>query len=338
MCKVMTMVGLAKDKRELAWRFAEVAVKEMSWQDRDGFGYAAIDGVGTIFAEKWINNGDAFKVRDLRSEKDLSILDKLKDVFYQAGGKVPYASFGEALPAEACAILLHSRMATCPVTIENTHPFIFEDGKTALIHNGVISNTKELENITSTCDSECILNSYVLNGADLEPEYIQQVAEDLEGSYACGVLGSVKGVPYLDMFRNQRNPLYMAKIKELNCMVFCTTSTIIENVAKALGMTIEYGYHMKENWLIRFNAVTGDVMATVPFKTETKATGSHGGGSGGGPNVTHFPSRGGASHSGQTANALADAYRASQSEDLVSDEDITEEHIKKYLEEYPRAH
>jgi len=140
-----------------------------------------------------------------------------------------------------------------------------------LIHNGGISNhdAKHLKKITSTCDSEVILNSYVEREVSKDTNNMQKVADDIRGGYACGVLTKDKdGNPILDLFRNG-NSLGAIYVKELDAVVVCTSPTMVREALKTLKWTGGSTINMKDDTFVRMDARTGRFLGSVKFKSNT---------------------------------------------------------------------
>jgi hypothetical protein len=261
MCKVMMMAGIKANKTRQAWEFLQASVKHMSKTDNDGLGYVASSN-GELFGERWLKNTDAFKRREQFDNVDQRMISLLGDAL---SIKKTYNSFGNRnLGLHVNAIMLHTRMATCSVNIENTHPFVVNE--TALIHNGVINNVKDLKQYQSTCDSECIVNEYIDGDVISTPNAINDVVSKLKGYYAVGILSkTIDGVPYLDVFKCDRANLVVGYVKELDTYVFCTLADILKKTAKDAKMTVTNIHHVNPGYLIRINAITGQRMEIVDF-------------------------------------------------------------------------
>lgn len=261
MCKNMMIAGLKTEVAEKdLWKFLVAAVPFMSANDKDGMGYAAI-GKDGLFGERWLNPKDAFNYRTQFSKRDAEIEKEFQGAL---DGTKRYNKFGKV--SDAFAVIFHSRMATCGVNLENTHPFVSSDGSTALIHNGVV-NSQEVSNLSSTCDSELILNSYMGADVRINPNNIQTIGNQISGSYACGVLTKdSSGKDVLDIFRNDTNMLYAAYVKELDAIVYCTTSEIIRNTCKKLKWKHGSIFKVTAEKLIRIDAKTGKFMSQHEFE------------------------------------------------------------------------
>ncbi len=243
----------------------------MSEHDNDGLGFSAMTAKG-LYGERWLNPKEAFKYRKPWSRQDQAIKENFAGLLE---GDVRYNGFVETKGANLSpvqAILVHARWATCEKNITNVHPF-YRDG-TALIHNGVISNVKQLKQIYSTCDSECILNSYVDHGVNKDPDNIKLVGKDLAGSYACGVLTRNKdGLAVMDVFRGTPM-LYAAHIKELDALVFCTRADMVNKACNELKWEHSNFFTVKDDNMIRMNAATGEMMSFHKFTSKSYDYGS----------------------------------------------------------------
>lgn len=262
MCKNLMIAGLDPKKNDLAWKFIFAATPHISAYDKDGVGVAT-QGKDGIHVERWLNPKDAFtpSSRKPRTKRDVKIAGIFENVF---DNRQSYNSQGK--PNDFYAILLHTRMATCDIKIENTHPFLSDDGRTALIHNGVVRSS-EVKNESSTCDSELILRSYARHYTSENPTTIDKVAKDISGSYACGVLTYTKeGKPVMDIFRNDTSTLVAVHVKELDALVYCTNADIITATCKHLKWTMGTVFRFNSNKLVRLDSVTGLPITDVSFK------------------------------------------------------------------------
>lgn len=262
MCKIMVMPGIKPENVKDTWEFVEEMSKLMSIGNSHGLGYAAINDFGELFGERWFNNDDAFDVRNPITDKDKSLLEKFKGFIKK---DYVYNTFGPMEDKGLKAITLHARFSTNTRTMENTHPFVRND--TSLIHNGVIRNHDKLKKLTSTCDSEVILNSYVDHNVMNDISTIQKVVDELQGYYACGVFSKTdEGRVILDVFKDSSAHLSAAWIAEFDTLVISTDLEDIKKACRTLNLTISSDYKVSNNTLIRLDALTGEVIQTYEFK------------------------------------------------------------------------
>lgn len=275
MCKIAVIPGLSDESTVLAWNFVKKLAKEMSsYQDDDGFGYAAIDGEGKLFGERWFNPKEVFSNREEKALIAESVIKKYKG--FVKGALPVYNRFGDVHERSLRAIMLHARNATTAKVFSNTHPFVI-DG-TALIHNGVISNYDALKSKKgySTCDSEVILTEYLDKKVADDSKAIQNVASRLDGYYACGVLSKNKdGVMLVDVFKEKTARLKGYFIKELNTMVFATPGHSDEygpvpSVCRDMGLTLVDQFELESEKLVRIDAMTGEVLDYIGFDSTFK--------------------------------------------------------------------
>ena len=280
MCKNLMVVGVKADKQEELHSFMVAMAPILTMRDDDGFGYAVITEAG-IGGERWLHTKDAFNFRSVWTKRE----NELKEKFQGAlEGDPTFNIFNpQAFESPILSLIMHARMATCEVSLKNTHPFV-RDG-IALIHNGVISNSKELKQATSTCDSECILNSYADNKVNLNPDKITEVGNVLRGSYTCGVLSKdAEGKPIVDIFRSSPM-LYATYIQELAALVFCTDDDMIKTACKELGWKCGPFLKLKDDVMVRLDATTGEFISKHSFKSNVySGSGGYGGYGGGGRN------------------------------------------------------
>jgi hypothetical protein len=258
----MMVVGVkAHKQKELDKLMLEMA-PIMSGHDKDGLGYMALTSKG-MYGERWFNPAHAFQNRG----ECANIEEKIKETFEGdlegSQGYVPFKQNNEAASEPKQAVIMHTRWATCEKSMRNVHPF-YRDG-VALIHNGVISNVRELTQITSTCDSEGILNSYVDNDVSNNPDNISKVGQFLRGSYTCGVLTrNADGVGVLDLFRSSPN-LSACFIRELDALVFVTAEHMLITACRNLGWKHGAFMSLKDDKMVRINAATGGRISSHKF-------------------------------------------------------------------------
>jgi len=205
-----------------ASKLVKVSSELLGSTQKDGFGYALKASEG-VFVERYVNPSNCSGMGTLKASRDVlpvALQTQLQyGVDYDQQGNVPSKT-----PLNGCFIA-HGRTATCGKSIDNTHPFNgFNDGNQwTIAHNGVVDWNGEALPLTTTCDSEHILNCFLyLNG--------EQSFKDGLSGYA-----AVVGInPQGEMFalRDDRAPLYVCYIKELNQYICCTDSTHCTELSK----------------------------------------------------------------------------------------------------------
>ena len=138
----------------------------------------------------------------------------------------------------------HTRWATHgSPTKENAHPHISDNGKFALVHNGIIENAEELKksfldgkvDLVSQTDTEIVVQLMGLfyNGDVISA--ISETCKGLTGSFAFGIL--CQDTPDTLYAVGQSSPLLIVK-SETGCFIasdFC-----------AVGEEAEAVYHMRK--------------------------------------------------------------------------------------------
>ena len=256
MCKVMVMFGIQNGLKAKQFMFASKA--DMTKSDNHGLGYAAIDGEGNMFSERFFDVSKAFL-------KPLTELAKYQGVIKESVPTVldatEYSSTGNINFENVKSIIYHTRWATCARTFQNVHPFIIDD--TALIHNGVINNSHKLTNVISTCDSETILNEYLKNDVANDSSKIQQTTDALEGYWGVATLGKQSdGRRILDVFKYNA-PLFIAQVEEIGGFVICTSEDIIKNTCEKLKWKKPLCFPLFDNKLLRVDAITGEPISVT---------------------------------------------------------------------------
>lgn len=265
MCKNLMLIGIKKTER--LHEFLKVASKYMSKTDDHGFGYHAITSEGKTFTERWFDPKGAFD-GDPYTAGDKIVFEKMKGSTFVPSAKV-YGVTGDVDFSKVTTIMCHARFATTEKTFQNVHPFIIDN--TALIHNGVIQNAKQLTMKISTCDSEAILNEYLTHNVRDDINNIQKVANVLNGWYACGVMSKKGDLNYIDIFKDVSTPLWATYIDELGCIAICTKHEILYSTLSELHMNEDnHSFALVGTKLTRFNSITGEQVESTSFKIEEK--------------------------------------------------------------------
>jgi hypothetical protein len=206
----------------------------------DGFGYVALSETGP-FSERWTDPDDAFKVPSRETELERAIFGP-----DMASPQKTYDLRGEKT-SKFETFMAHGRLATCPVTIDNTHPFAA--GDIWLVHNGMISDgtQRKYPAVDGTCDSESILKAYMKLEVAKKFENIQELFDEMTGSFACGVLAKDANEQWImDVFLNDSPTLWGGVNKR--GPVYCTNPEALHRITKCPKL-----YKVKGNTAIRFD-------------------------------------------------------------------------------------
>lgn len=143
---------------------------------------------------------------------------------------------------------------------DNNHPFVSEDRRIGVIHNGKIHEASFLEYKYETqtdCDSEIILRMYEnsLNEPSLKienvPSYMQERLHGISELWSVlnqGSCASMIGELHVDgsrtvmLFRNEKRPLWIADLREtLGQIFFCSETEIWHTAIASCGHLKEIG-------------------------------------------------------------------------------------------------
>lgn len=265
MCKLLIVPKVNSSKQ--VTKFLKASIPFMTARDKDGVGYAAVGLSGEVFGERWLDPKHSFKGQ---AHKTVDIAERIafkgmEQVLESKGlDDLNYTKFG-TVSDRFTSIMLHSRMATSAKGMVNTHPFV--DGDTVLIHNGVLTEWNiEDSPVQSSCDSEALLNAYTRNSVDLNPEALTEAVADLAGYYAAGVYSvDSQARVILDVIKDDAASLFAVYVPMLESAVFCTSPQIIKDTCRLLKWKVGAIRKIKDCSLIRFDAISGDVILTSEF-------------------------------------------------------------------------
>ena len=254
MCKVACVANVNEKNREGVWTFLTLLGQLISYGNNDGLGYAAVDGQGKLFGEKWLVNETAFS-GDLTTIKNVT----------KANVHKIYDSFGPVNRDDARAIILHTRAATCDRKIENTHPFVNDkqNPTIAILHNGIISNHMRFLKKYSTCDSEVFahLEDRYKIGTDLAN--INKFIKQVQGWYTVlSLTVRPDGVPVMDAFTDT-GLLCSYFVKELGTRIWSSQLRDVAEVARALQLTVTDPQQLKRGKAMRVSVASGDVLSVL---------------------------------------------------------------------------
>jgi len=224
MCKLIAMSSLSCKTLKHASRLIKLSSDLLGSTQRDGFGYALKTSDG-VFIERYLNPAACNGMGTLKASRDLLPATLQTQLVYG----VDYDQHGN-LPSKTPlngSYIAHGRTATCGKNIANTHPFTgYNDGEQwTIAHNGVVDWNGATYPLQTTCDSEHLLNCFLYaNG---------------EQSFKDGISGylAIVGInPQGEMFalRDERAPLYVQYVKELNLYILCTDQTHCNEVSKTV--------------------------------------------------------------------------------------------------------
>jgi predicted glutamine amidotransferase len=172
-----------------------------------------------------IRGTDASGIATINSEEDSINVFKAPIKSSELVKTKGYNNFIKLQIPKANVVLLHARAATTGSKEDNknNHPIHRKELNSVLIHNGVITNNltiREKLNLKTDgeVDSEIIL--------DIFEKYknMNKLYTLLDGSYTFALYQN-KTLHFI----KHRNPLIFAYIKELDCIIFASTQSIIDD-------------------------------------------------------------------------------------------------------------
>jgi len=267
MCRLLFIIGASETKNIRPFMYH--AKEEMSKGNNDGLGYTAIKNDGDIFTERWLKNDDMFNTTTFIDDE---MLNRFSNFIEE---EKEYTLQGQPEWDKVTSVMMHTRYATCSKGMNNVHPFVSDDGKVAVVHNGVIRNHDKFEKLNSTCDSEVLLTEYMRRNIDYNFFGIQDLVNDLEGYWAIGTTAvDQEGVRFIDIHRdNASATLYMTFVEQLGGYVLATREEIITYAIDKMGWEHNNRiFKVKAHSAVRFNAIDGEVMQQFSWEKKKPAT------------------------------------------------------------------
>lgn len=267
MCKILCIPKVKDvEKAKLFTRqLASIYVKNQT----HGSGVAFVSN-GNINVEKWLNVDETFST--LLSSKELQSLQAMYDPYVNI--LTEYETHGESFASSQSidSILFHARVATSPKVIENTHPFTLFDNenkvRTALIHNGVVDE-KRLQLITSSCDSEGILNEYDKLQVQNNIKNIAEMAKNVVGSYAVGILSKSNEGIVMDVIKNEHARLKAMHVKEISdSLIFATDRDDVIETCSKISFAKPPVFDVLDNVILRHSVGTGALIDVEHFENQ----------------------------------------------------------------------
>lgn len=207
MCRVVMFTNFKKVKNNKA--VVEYLGNELLKYEKDGFGYA-IQGINGVYGEKFIGKTNEFETLWF-NKTNQAFMPQEKFLINRKN-----QAFGKQSKANGGA-LFHGRTSTNKLGFKNTHP-IAKHGWT-LIHNGVVTDHGPKYPMITDNDTEHLVERLATGGID-------SLSKNLTGYYAFGAFDP-KG--QLHIGRDSTARLFMAKIPELETLIFATTQDLIKD-------------------------------------------------------------------------------------------------------------
>lgn len=217
------------DKVEVNTKFLDAVKKAVTkHSDKDGFGYAILSQDGEIGGEKTTKIKEFTPLSMVPIDTQTSKLPIIAKM---------YERFGNMDFSKPKSLIAHGRFSTNTVNLPNTHPFTNEN--VALIHNGVVKDdaTIKIGGLKTDCDTEILLRYWERGG-------IKDIEKNVAGYYAMAILDKAG---QLHIVRDNRAPLYIAYVRNVDSYMIATTKEIIESVARSMRWKAEEAEEVLEN-------------------------------------------------------------------------------------------
>ena len=229
-------------------------------------------GVGNVFPEL-INGLKNLEYRGYDSAGVAGVIDNRIIRFRQEGRITNLEAKIQETKPESFIGIGHTRWATHgSPTKENAHPHISNDGKFALVHNGIIENSEELKKsflegkitLYSQTDTEIVvqLMSLFYNGDVISA--ISETCKVLTGSFAFGVL--CEDTPNTLYAVGQSSPLLVVKSKT-GCFIASDFCAVGEEAQEVYRLTDGEICTLTEHTIKFFNP-SGVPIEKFPEKAE----------------------------------------------------------------------
>jgi len=212
MCKLIAISRLATKNSKQTSLLVKRSSELLGASQKDGFGFSLKHKSGQ-YTERYLSADYVAGLGTLKESIDMlksNIRTKLiEGIDFDVNGVKPPKGHNNG------CYIAHGRTATCGKTINNTHPFTGsnEHGNWTIAHNGIVEWSGVKLPLHTSCDSEHLLNCFLhLNG--------EQSFKDGINGYAAVV--GIDPLGNLFVLRDNKAPLYMSYIVQLDSYVICT--------------------------------------------------------------------------------------------------------------------
>lgn len=221
MCKLIAISGLTLKSTKQASALVAKSAELLGLSQKDGFGYSLKHQTG-VYRERFLKPETCKGMGTMKASLDAlpkSLITLQKEgIDFDTKGVFPSKGVLKG------NFIAHGRTATCDKVISNTHPFVgnIDDKEWHIAHNGVVAWKGEKLPLQTTCDSEHLLNCFMyLKGEDSFKDNISGYA-------------AIVGLdPSGDLFvlRDNKAPLYITYMKQLETFIICTDSSHCNQLA-----------------------------------------------------------------------------------------------------------
>lgn len=230
------------------------------------FGMISYEGtVKYTFRREWLEQ--ACKVGHVRGEHSTGLYaaplhkDKHAPILYKKA--LPGYDFAQLKAVNSIFqntdywkfLIGHHRFATRGfIDSENAHPF--QHGHITLVHNGSLTYLSKLHKDFNKFSVDSEVLTYALS-----QESYKKVLPRLKGAAALAWHDEKEDSLFL--FRNKERPMFYAKLKDEESILFASEYGMLMWLATRNGIVIENGYELKENQVLQFKD------STTPVSNET---------------------------------------------------------------------
>ena len=179
-------------------KLINTAAKLLSEYEKHGFGYVA-QGERGVFGERSLSPS-TFKTSFDVSDFEAPFVENKSNTF---GVKTKFSG----------SVLFHGRTSTNDISLINTHP-INKRGW-SLIHNGVVSNHGPKYEMTTTNDTEHLVEYLSTVG-------VSGIEQHLSGYYAIAAIAP-DGITHI--LRDDTATLFVARVDSIDSYIIATTET-----------------------------------------------------------------------------------------------------------------
>lgn len=260
MCKI-AFIPFARHNPTLARQIIRLLAPMMSQTDPHGTGYLEVHNNG-LRIQRWMNPKRLFKVVKPLDTALTQAIAKYSGALTLADNPGDYSEHGD-VGGVPLSIACHARWATTPKCIGNVHPFHekHDDGETALMHNGVVSNwigmVKQYGG--EECDSWAILRRYIDAQVYGPKPQLDDAFDVIPGSQSCLAANVLNdGQLFVDYWKNNGTTMHAAYVPALSSPVFCTDGGMLKMVLQKLKVKFHF-LEVSAYQLIRFHPRTDAV-------------------------------------------------------------------------------
>lgn len=229
MCKLFAITNTSKIKPKQLEKITKSVENTMSYE-KDGLGITVLHKDGSIAGRKYLKTQAASVLNKPDTTSPISKPHSLE--------------LGEFNANAIQSMIIHGRTSTNSVSLTNTHPIVKHG--LWLSHNGVVEDSGPKYNMTTSNDTEHIVERIATQG-------LEAIEKHISGYYAC--LYFKEHSKMLHVFRDSIAPLYIALVPKLETYIIATTEELIENACNAINVLSEVIEEVDDNVYFEVNGL-----------------------------------------------------------------------------------